>query len=395
MSCYVVDTAAPVMHYSFSFRNLSSTDTTLASSGCEDLESDPGPGAAALSPTRSDATSVLGASHPSCCHSIRPHFKSCELLLCLAAILAALIAAMIFIGVPVVMSGQYKQYVCMKNLTKNESFQMADLSPLVVSDLSLGEHRDDEEGQYHLFLYDAVGFHQVDVKQQQQQKHRGTNETAPNTTTTASHWNAVQPTGGSLLLMDRLPHIRTGPRAFLELSPTFDLRSDRNWTLSFAGARLQPSSRNGGGGDNDNHDIILSSSLFPSCRIQYEADNTLGMYLTSIRSGRAETMYHGGIVLPDDVFEFHVLTWTFDQESQRMDVYQNEDLVAAVDFEDGWVALNLIGSSARVVVEDENDTTTATSSTFSSSNLAIRRMSYFHESFHGDDLAELALYMRW
>jgi hypothetical protein len=355
MSCPVVLDAPLVMHYSFIIRNLSNTDSTLASSGCEDIESDSG---ASLS--RSDSTCVANRS----CQSIRSCVKSSGLLLSLAAVLSALIAAVIFIGVPVAMNSyEYNKNISLRNMKKNESFQMSDLSPWVVSDLCLGFINREKR---QLLLYDTIGFHQVDVKKQQQQE---TLETP-----TTAGWDAVQPTGESLQSLDCLPHIQTG-RAYLELSPTFDLRSDRNWTLSFAGARLQSTSSDG--------DIILASSLFPSCQIRYEAGNTLGMYLTSIRSGKAVAEYFGGIALPFNVFDFHVLTWTFDQESQNIEVYQNSESVAAVAFGDGWAALNIIGSAA-----DQN-------STGSPSNLAIRRMSYFHQSFHGEALIELVHYMRW
>ena len=220
------------------------------------------------------------------------------------------------------------------------------------------------------------------------------------------------------------PHIQTGSGTYLEVLPTFQLRADHNWTLSFAGSHLLPSSSSGAAAapaptstsvSSSSSDVLLTSSLSPCCHIQYEGSNKLGLYLAGVHShpstsdsgadSTTATPTPTSISLPYNPYEFHVLTLTFDQNSQQLKIYQNAEFVSALDFEDGWAAMNIVGGTLwndrrRLVEDDEsgtsgdNDDDHNLSASEQSSNLALQRLSFFHRSFDGqEELTELVQYM--
>ena len=424
-----------------------STESTCASLSCDDEESQYSLSSKSATSTAKATCVATGNPDPSSCcrrstaqsssYYRRPHRKLARdtmMMFALILILAGLIGVVVLVGVPVALNGDQKFIAVTRTTDFNET-----LRQFVASDLVLGMNKINRREKV-LFLYDLTGSLEVNLqKTDSLQEASPTPSTMDETQTIVppsyihtSSWDSVQPTESSLQQMQSKPHVQTGQNGgqqLLEISPTFDLRADHNWTLSFAGARLFPS--NDEESSPSSVDVLFSSSLFPFCQVQYEDNNTLGLYLAGMhhhnytspkpstttsghngtttattRTSRNSmiTSYHG-ISLPFDSYEAHVLTITFDQKTQQLELYQNKEFVTAIDFEDGWAALNLIGggglSSPWNVPPPpaQENSTTATNldspdNQASSSNLAIQRVTYFQRSFHGDEeVAHLVEYM--
>jgi hypothetical protein len=189
-----------------------------------------------------------------------------------------------------------------------------------------------------------------------------------NSTTT---WNDLQPTVESNKSMGNLPHIRTGD-AFLSMDHGFDLGQDRNWTLSFSGARLKSTAA-----DNNYFDILFSAQGIGE--IRYEADdNALGIYMRDGSAGRSSFLKHRRIPLPLDVSSMHVLTLS--HHDGNIWLYQNALRVSMIDFKEGLGTMEEVGGTSYY------------DGPFPS-QIAVRRIAYLDQFVQGERLANLVLRM--
>lgn len=282
--------------------------------------------------------------------------------------LAMCIVFLSFVAIPILMSSNHTRIFPFKNETTSEQQNhlyhqwrpKCDLQILVDRSLNSGN-------ESHFVLYDESGTcGTISVLKE------GT--MWPEQPSKAS-WNDVQPTTKSLEAMHLSPHVLTGD-AFLSISSGFEMLPDTNWTLSFAGTRL----------DSGNHrraDIIFSFPQHMNKKnatqmIRYEANNTLGIYFSS--ESYSQSWHASGIHLPLDVFDFHVLTLSHNQRDGHIVIYQDAEFVATLDFQyRDRVQMSSLGYN-------ENP---------ASSNLAIRRIASFEQSVDNRalNIASLVLHM--
>lgn len=193
-------------------------------------------------------------------------------------------------------------------------------------------------------------------------------------------WGGVQPTAKSIAVLGILPHIQTSDDYFVELdnkSP-IELGPDHDWTLSFAGARLANS-------DDEKVDIIFlgekadgSPSSFAVC---YEPDNSIG--LGSCGRGKDSTTV---VQLPFQVMEYHVVTLSYSEQAGKLQLFQNTQLVADLDYRSDLETtfLSMIGPPCFNDEPEEGD-----SSLNSTSNIAIRHVAYLEKHITDGSLEEI------
>jgi hypothetical protein len=283
------------------------------------------------------------------------------ILVCWTGVVTVFIVALIFVAIPIVMAGGQKANPARN---KNVTDPSPNLPPSTdfstrpswhpVCDLQVTKQNPEGKDSI-LVLRDSLGpCSKVFVR----------NAGGSNNSTTT--WNDLQPTVESIKSMGNLPHLRTGD-AFLSIDHGFDLRQDRNWTLSFSGARLSTA--------DNSFDILFSAQGIGE--IRYEADdNALGIYVRRGSAGRS-FMNHRRIPLPLDVSTMHVLTLS--HHGGNIWLYQNARPVTVIDFEEGLGTMEDVGG-------------TSYDGPFPS-QIAVRRIAYFDEFVKGERLAALVLRM--
>jgi hypothetical protein len=213
----------------------------------------------------------------------------------------------------------------------------------------------------------------------------------PDRTASTLDWSGVQPTGRSIAVLGILPHIQTSEDHFLMLSNSglIELGPEKDWTLSFSGARLDRT-------ESDAIDTIFlgegsyetKSSLFEVC---YDSNKSIRLGSWSSENGDDEGTI--SIPLPYPVTEFHVLTLTYSQKEGRLQVYQNTKLAADFEYR------NQMNYPTTVSwIGPPHDDTDNVSSSFqnTSSNIALRHLAYLEKHIQAGsvvDIADVALHM--